>query len=815
MAYEVSWQRMLSLALGATLRSSALVLSAFMLGMGLGSRLLGKLADKKTARPKLVGWLHWAMAFSCLWSLALISLIPIVYRWPQGGVAAELAAHLVAVAALIPGAVATGGMLPATASAGIADKKEIGKGVGLLYSLEALGSMAGVAAAGFFIIRYLGQTGTLAAAMSLNLAIGAVLICGRWRPKQGVMPKKEKSGSTARDQKPSLLLIALALGLVGMSLQVVWNRAVRIYLPNSSYTFATVAAVYLAGLFAGNLLFLAVVGRLRQMMQWLYAGLAALAATIASGVFLLENVPRLFLFPWAGLLGYPWARIYLPPVLVTAGLAIIPTILLGFCSPLTCRLYADRMGKVGGDIGRLRAVNTLGSAVGPTLAGLVLIPLAGVSRSIWLLSGLTALAALAAAENNTGRGLAKLVLGTILAAACLTWTLISKPVMILPPSLHRGQEFGDQAAKTLDRKDEVIYYRETGEGTVIVTEDSRTGIRACYVNNSAVVGTTYDAIKAVKMLGHLPALLGEKPRRALVIGFGIGVTASTVASHPSVESVDCVEITPGLRQAARYFNEFNRGVGGNPKIKFVDGDGRTYLNRTWQKYDLISADPTHPTLGCAQLYTREYFLLCRQHLNEGGTICQYLPFHGLTPSEFAGAAAAFATVFPESNLWLGHSHGIMIGWIKRRQVDFQEWKRRVESLDDPLFYKNPYALAACLLLDEKGIARLTSGKRPCSDDFNFLEYFNPSAKDPANWERNLSMVLNFRADPKSFFAGNGDSLVLGRYKIGQNVFIGSMKEQNRGDRAGMIRAMQEAVRAAPDNEEFRFLLQQELGRGAW
>lgn len=808
MAYEVFWQRMLSLTLGATLRSSALVLSCYMIGMGLGAWRIGKLTERSGNRIRLIAWLHLGMALSGLWGMGLIGAIPHVYRHVPGA-ASEILAHLAAVMAVLPGAAAFGGMLPATAGAYITDNRKLGIGIGLLYSLEALGSLLGVAAAGFLLIRILGQMGALAGCLAVNLTAGAALMLfrsGESKSEAIGEGKPRRSSWRPVGDEVIQLLIALALGFIGMSLQVVWNRAVRIYLPNSSYTFTMVAFVYLAGFSGGNLAFRAAVGKLRRPASGLFAVLTALALVLAAGVWLLAKAPDLLLFPLADLLSRPATRIFLPPLAVTAGLAFIPTFLFGFGSPLACRLYADRVESVGGDIGLWRGVNTLGSALGPAAAGMILLPLAGVTRSLWLAAAMAAAAAAMAAYLER-RQTVRWLLGLAGAAAFLSLAVFSKPVMVLPPSMHRE-------AGASSRGDRIIHYRETAEGTVIVAEDVRTGIRACFVNNSAVVGTTYDAIKAVKMLGHLPILLGDRPRRALVIGFGIGVTASTVASHPSVEEVDCVEITPGVRLAAPFFNEFNRGVITNPKLRFIDGDGRTYLNRSRKEYDLISADPTHPTLGCAQLYTKEYFELCRSRLSPGGVICQYLPFHGLTPSEFAGAVAAFASVFPHSSLWLGHSHGVLVGSAECLQVEFSVWKQRVESLDDPLFYKNSHALAACLLLDEDGIARLTAGQKPCTDDKNFLEYFHPKAKDQDNWERNLSQALLRSEGTGSIFTSVDDSMLLSRHRAGQRIFLEGLAAQNRGDRPGMIRWMQEAVRAVPENEEFRFLLQQELGRPA-
>jgi hypothetical protein len=145
-------------------------------------------------------------------------------------------------------------------------------------------------------------------------------------------------------------------------------------------------------------------------------------------------------------------------------------------------------------------------------------------------------------------------------------------------------------------------------------------------------------------------------------------------------------------------------------------------------------------------------------------------------------------------------------------VDFGVWRQRLASLDDPLFYKDPYALASCLLLDEGGVAGLAGGSRPCTDDRNFIEYFDPSAKDPANWERNVALASAASGAPASVFSGVEDSLLLGRYREGQRIFLEALTAQNRGDIRGMIEAMGEAVRTVPENEDLRFLLEQEAVR---
>ncbi|MRR09146.1 hypothetical protein EG831_03470, partial [bacterium] len=389
---------------------------------------------------------------------------------------------------------------------------------------------------------------------------------------------------------------------------------------------------------------------------------------------------------------------------------------------------------------------------------------------------------------------------SVAAAAGAALLLATPRPQVLPPSFSQSGR----------RETRVIHYRETTEGTVTVSEDARTGIRACHVNNSAVVGTTYDAIKVVKLLGHLPFLLGNDPRDVLVVGFGTGVTAATIAAHPGVRRIDCVEIAPGVREAARYFTEFNRGVALSPAVSFIADDGRAYLARTARTYDMISADPTHPTLGCAGLYTVEYFRLCRARLRPGGSVCQYLPLHGLTPRMLAGIAAGFRSVFPHATVWLGHSHCVLLGSPAPLAVDFAALRERLGTLDDPLFYKDPYSVAAGLLLDEPGTAALAAGAAPCTDDRNYLEFFDPAAKDPANWERNIAMLAGPPADLERLFAG-AEPAVLGRYGAGRAAFIAGQVRQNRGDRGGALAGFRRAVAANPENQEYRFLLSQEEG----
>ncbi|MEZ5196950.1 MAG: hypothetical protein R2764_11250 [Bacteroidales bacterium] len=164
------------------------------------------------------------------------------------------------------------------------------------------------------------------------------------------------------------------------------------------------------------------------------------------------------------------------------------------------------------------------------------------------------------------------------------------------------------------------------------------------------------------MIGHLPFFIGLDCKEVLIVGFGIGVTTSTIASHPEVKSIDCVELAPGLKDAAIYFSDINENIINDPRLNFIAGDGRHFLQRTNKKYDLISSDPTLPILGSANLYSKEYFELCKAHLTEKGMVSQYLPLHKLRPQDFQGIIKTFQSVFTEATVWLGH-YSCYTGWL--------------------------------------------------------------------------------------------------------------------------------------------------------
>lgn len=805
LVWEVSWQRLLGLELGATVTASAIVLAVFMSGLGLGAALWGHVARHTERVERLLAGLLVGVAVVGLASHPLLARgLPALYAGLAGQAAAEPVAYLLAAVGLLAPTLLMGGVFPLLSQLAVRGGGSVAGALGRLYALETLGSALGGLLAGFVLLGMLGQLGAMAAAAAVNLVLAAwaltlragplavadeipALVPGRRERREGVVPADPAT------LRRAALIATGACGLALLALQVLWLRAFKVYFTNTSYTFALVASLAILGVFAGSALFARRGPHLRDALRGLASVLVALALTALVGLVLVVRLPHLVMLPLGDALAAPLMRVLALPALTALLIVLPPAVCTGYAFPLACRMVAATRSALGRDVGLTLLANTAGAVLGPVLATFVLIPWLGAATSIALVAALV-LAVAGWVESRRAAGRARnLLYGG--AAALAVLVLAAPTLRVLPPSFT-----------AFDR--DVLFYRESVEGTLTVGQDRQPGgTKHTFVNNSAVIGSSYDAIKVVKMVGHFPFLLGLEARDVLVVGFGIGVTTSAIASHEVVERIDCVELVPGLLDAARYYRDLNHGVADDPRLHVIGGDGRHHLQRTDRIYDLISCDPTHPILGSGNLYTVDYFELCREHLAPGGMVSQYLPLHKLGTPEFEGLIATFGAVFPHSTVWLGHYHAVLLGSDQPLAVDFADWADAVDALgDDPHFYVDPYHLAATLALDDAAIARLIATRPLNTDDHSYTEFFRLGCLDDGNLVANLRALQESRVPPTTVLRDVPDPPRLERYAAGNRLLTEALARRLAGDVRGGLVALREATRVNPENQEYPFLL---------
>ena len=805
LVHEVSWNRQLALVLGSTVMAATLVLAAFMAGFGAGAWFWGRRANERRRIGRLLALLLAGVGLGS-------AVSQVVIAGPVAGLA-DGPAHACALALLCGPAFLMGGVFPLAGKIALGAGTDPVRALGRLYAVETLGSVVGGLLAGYVLLGFLGQRGTVLTAVSMNVALALWLLVTRRFDDIAVLevatagaadrPRRAEArrdgGATARDpvaERRAALIGAFACGFAMLALQVIWLRALRIFLVNTSYTFALISSLVILGLFAGSALCARGAAGRRDPRRALVRALVLLGVVAGLGLVVLVKLPDLVMFPLEGILTAPLARITLLPLIASLLVVMPPAICSGYALPLACGMAAAGREGVSRDVGLVLMVNTTGAAVGPALAALVLLPwLGAVAAAVAVLALVAVAAAVVAGDGRPQGATARKGLAAVTVALAL-WVALAPRIRILPPSFSRT-----------DR--DVLFYLESVEGTVSVGRDRDTRARALhtYVDNAAVIGSTYDAVKAVKMVGHFPFFLGLEARDVLVIGFGIGVTTAAIAAHPEVQAIDCVELVPGLRDAAVFYRDFNRDVGADPRLRLIGGDGRHHLQTTRRTYDLISCDPTHPILGSGSLYTRDYFELCRERLNPGGMVSQYLPLHKLGTTEFLGLLRTFQAVFPGCTVWLGHYHAVLVGSREPIAPRFPDWRARVEALpEDPHFLLDAHHLAATLVLDGPTIGRLGAQSRLNTDDRSYTEFFAPGCLDDGNLSRNLRFLQDHRIDPATVFEDVGDAATFAGYVRGNVLLTESLLFQFAGDSRRSLEALRQAGEAAPGDQEFPFLI---------
>lgn len=152
-------------------------------------------------------------------------------------------------------------------------------------------------------------------------------------------------------------------------------------------------------------------------------------------------------------------------------------------------------------------------------------------------------------------------------------------------------------------------------------------------------------------MAHLPLLAHPAPRRALVIGGGDGALVREILRHPSIETVDFVELDEGVVDfCRRYFPELGGGAFDDPRVNLHIEDGRSFVARasaSGRRWDAIFMDMTDPAGPSLPLYTKEFFDLVAELLaNEDAFFIMHSESPDCRPKLFAKIQATLRSAFP-------------------------------------------------------------------------------------------------------------------------------------------------------------------------
>ncbi len=170
----------------------------------------------------------------------------------------------------------------------------------------------------------------------------------------------------------------------------------------------------------------------------------------------------------------------------------------------------------------------------------------------------------------------------------------------------------------------VIYYRNSVYGNVAVTERGKQ--YTFFSNGIPIFSSPTPDIFFVEEFAHLSLLSHPSPKTILIISGGAGGLINEVLKH-QVEEIDYCELDPLIIKAAKRFSTpITRKELSDPRVKIHYVDGRFFLKNTKNRYDVIMNGISNPQdLQTNRLFTKEFFSMAKNHLNENGILAINLP----------------------------------------------------------------------------------------------------------------------------------------------------------------------------------------------
>jgi predicted membrane-bound spermidine synthase len=645
LTYQVAWQRLLVLPLGADVYSMTLVVAAFMTGLGLGSLAGGHVADRLSPLRSMLLFIAAEIGIA---AFGLASR-GIFYDWMYlrlGRAALEpfVRATLVFAALLWP-TFWMGVSLPVLGRAIAPRLGDAARRVGILYGLNTLGAAAGAFATTWLLFPRIGFDGSLIWAVGLNVSAALAVLPLVFMPGaiESAAPSISDGVSNHERVKrpgwPFAVWIAL-YGLAGfqaLSLEIIWFRLLGVMMKASAFTFGTLLTIFLTGLGAGAALGSRLLRNVRrpgrtflllQAFVGLYAGASVMAivtllpsgeaaSALRSYLGGYEPVDAAAAFRaiWSseghGDMGPPFLRLY---VLLPALLVGPPTIAMGASFPLLQKIALVDASRIGSRVAAVLMANIAGSALGAILTGWVALTYLGSAGSIRLMMAIGGLFLAFAAAGGGATGRWNAVRGT------LAFVVAAAAVVRLPD----GRELW---ARLHGTEPNHIVQGEDATGLSVLKASGARG--TVFVNGIGQSWIPYGGIHTA--LGALPAFVHPRPVTVAVIGLGSGDTVHAVAGRRELTRIICLEIIGPQLATLQDWERRTRNPGltallSDARIEHVTGDGRTYLMRSGRQFDIIEADALRPTSAFSgNVYSSGYFALVRSRLAPGGIAVTWVP----------------------------------------------------------------------------------------------------------------------------------------------------------------------------------------------
>ena len=691
--YQVVWQRVLTLYFGVDIYSTSITVSAFMLGLGVGALLGGRLADSSRYPARM-----YMLVEALLGVFGAISLP--VFCWVgerMAGSPTWLLAPVDIVLLLIPTGL-MGMTLPLMCRIVAREDAAIGEGLAWLYGANTLGAAVGAAITSYLLVGLLGLSGVthLAACMNVLLAVvvwslgrrteaHASAVSATLRGAQEVQenasasaktsgelhthtPEKTQLGSTDEIASPGpsfwqIALFSFVSGLLALGYEIVWYRVLTCLLHGTAYVFGTILSVYLCGLGLGALASRRSIDRPGAL--WRFGSCQLATSCYSAFVFFVlahnSHLPVIRHCIAASLFTsfHPSPELadgdldifalYSAADIVFWSLLILgpPTFCMGYGFPNLIRAGSLHVRELGNSVGLLYFANILGSTLGSLVFGFLGLHFLGMQGCITVLIALGALVSIASLEvSRKERGFTPSPVWRGVQKSCRISVVILLVTLMQPGALVKAVHYSGF------HKSQVEFdYLEDRTGVVGLRlqkevlsfpaqEKSKLGKLQVFIDGAAhgELPSREESVEDPAVQWALSA--HAAPQRVLAIGLGDGKMCLAAAKDPRVKELVVIELSHALSGVLQKVSQ-GRELLASPKVRFLVDDGRRWLlANPEEKFDAILMWPLHAAHAhSGSLYSLEFFHLVRKHLHERGILF-------LRTADLYSTPRTLAEVFP-------------------------------------------------------------------------------------------------------------------------------------------------------------------------
>jgi predicted membrane-bound spermidine synthase len=494
--------------------------------------------------------------------------------------------------------------------------------VSLLYFVNTIGAAVGALFGSYVLISLYGLDTAVYVGAAINICLGLIVFVMRHVPER--LGRLERTPTELAADQSYLGRIAYLLvfvtGFVAIGYEIVWFRVIGVLVKASSYAFSSVLCIYLAGIAVGSF----AMGRYlhkhrvrsrRQLyfkMQF-FIGLTAMA--LFAGYYYLTRYTGFGLYTEVSF------ECSVHPPLQSSGsmlrdlfcsmdiflwpmfFVLVPTGLMGASFPLVSSLALPRKDAEGRTVGLVFFFTIAGNVAGAVVTAFVLLGLLGTERTMLLFGSVGILFGLLVTRMRA-RDMG------ILERVMMVVVLLAAGVLFMPAKcqlyelIHAspGEQFTTYLAEGTDG---VVVTYEYGENVANYINGLAHGMRPQPL-------FSYETVEA--------ASYAPSAEDVLVIGFGTGAVTEVILKADGVRSVTVVEISRTLMQNLQKVTVIAE-ILSDERVDLVIEDGRRFLLRTDEKFDLILTDPMRATTSHSNnLYSRDFYEIAKQRLNPGGVV---------------------------------------------------------------------------------------------------------------------------------------------------------------------------------------------------